>query len=143
MSEENKNEEAKNEDIDYKKGWELYYWQSMGARGTPVRLMFALGGAEWIEGCKSKTELQDAKEIKGTNIKGYPNFAFPIIRHKPSGLIISQTPAICQFLGDVLGFSPKTTIGKAHASQVMLTAADVYLEIVMKVLKTDGFFNGR
>ena len=62
--------------------YSLFYWQGMGGKGTVIRMCLELCELKWKEALEGKDASKDGIEIKGANIKGYPNFAYPILKHK-------------------------------------------------------------
>ena len=88
-----------------------YYVQGFGARGTIVRLAFEIAGVEYIDASD-----EDSAKNVGADIKtGYPTFAYPVV--KIDGAIISQTPAICQYVMAKGGFQPKCVIKQTQSLQ--------------------------
>lgn len=54
-------------------------------------------------------------------------YAPPIVV-SPEGFTLSQTPAICQYLGKMFGFYPSTAEGEARCAQISMSVADLHSE---------------
>ena len=66
--------------------------------------------------------------IKGEREQtGYPAYALPVVTRGPFKL--SQTPAICKYLGRRYGLYPKGEEDQWHADAVNLTVHDLFGEI--------------
>lgn len=128
-------EESKNDTNDAE--WELYYWQGMGGKGTVIRMCFELCQLKWRESLEGKDPNKDGAEIKGADIKGYPNFAYPIVKYKD--ILISQTPVICQYILNENGFKCDNKLDEYHSMQVALTIWDMWDEYAFKKNKAIGF----
>ena len=95
--------------------YSLFYWQGMGGKGTVIRMCLELCELKWKEALEGKDASKDGIEIKGANIKGYPNFAYPILKHKD--VVISQTPIICQYILNENGFKCNDKLDEYHGMQ--------------------------
>jgi len=134
----NGNEEEKNDsNNDDAEEWELYYWQGMGGKGTVIRMCLELCGLKWRESLEGKDASKDGTHIKGTDIKGYPNFAYPIVKYKD--IVISQTAIVCQYILNENGFKCDNKLDEYHSMQVALTVWDAWDEWAFKKNKTLGF----
>eukprot|EP01084_Bolivina_argentea_P297524 512595_1 len=102
--------------------WTLYYHRyGFGGRGSIIRMAFALADIKYAEG-----DVSEHGKIKGADIDGFPNFAFPIVKHGDQ--LLSQTPAIIQYILAIGKVGPTDPLKAAQAMQVALTAADVWSE---------------
>ena len=88
-----------------------YYVQGFGGRGTIVRLAFEIAGVKYIDA----SDEDSAKNVGADIETGYPTFAYPVV--KIDGAIISQTPAICQYVMAKGGFQPKSVIKQTQSLQ--------------------------
>ncbi len=63
-------------------------------------------------------------------MEGIPMFAPPILE-KPGGFRLSQTPAICKFIGTQLGYRPKPSdpVTEAQTDAINLTIHDYLREL--------------
>eukprot|EP01061_Rhynchopus_euleeides_P046383 TRINITY_DN878_c0_g1_i4.p1 TRINITY_DN878_c0_g1~~TRINITY_DN878_c0_g1_i4.p1 ORF type:complete len:292 (+),score=56.36 TRINITY_DN878_c0_g1_i4:103-876(+) len=127
----------------WKDGWCLYYWPGIGGRGLYIRLMFALGGAEYedrlrplrperVEDIPGSWEEVGRKvaEIRKDELSGdFPHMAMPIITNRKRGFCMNQVPAILLFLGDLFGLKPSDPVDAAHATQLLMQVTDVLSEV--------------
>eukprot|EP01084_Bolivina_argentea_P314729 545148_1 len=131
--------EEKEEDVGPPPDWELFYWQGFGGRATVIRLSFELAQIKWSEALKGKNAKTDASisKVKGADIDGFPNFAYPIVKHKEN--IISQTPAICMYILGQTEYKIENELERIYALQIVLTVWDAFTEWTGKINKTIGF----
>lgn len=97
--------------------WKLYYWYGFPGRGEYARLMFEEAGVPYDDVCNREGN-SDAvlKYFKGEH-DGFPVRAPPVIQR--GDFVLSQTPAILQYLGKELGMYPEGgPEEEAHAVQV-------------------------
>jgi glutathione S-transferase len=110
--------------------YELYYWPDIPGRGEFVRLVLEEAAtpyrdvgripAEQGGGTEAVTELWAGKG------EGHPIFAPPVL--KQGELVLSQTAAICHFLGRRHELTPRDEAGQAQALALQLTIADLVVE---------------
>ncbi|KAK3610950.1 hypothetical protein CHS0354_038999 [Potamilus streckersoni] len=106
--------------------WELYYWPGFPGRGEFVRLVFEEAGVKF-------RDMRDMVGVGGISrlvlegeLGGFPVLAPPVI--KKGKFQMSQTPAICRYLGKEFGLYPENAEDEAHADQVNLTIHDYIAE---------------
>ena len=109
----------------------FYYWPTIQGRGEFPRLVLEDAGADYVDVARrdeaeggGEPALMDLLERRDV---GTPLFAPPILQH--GGLFVSQTAAICIYLGDVLGLSPRDESGRWRAAHLQMTMADFVDEI--------------
>ena len=109
----------------------LYYWPTIQGRGEFPRLVLEDAGADYVDVAR----LDEAEgggepaimDLLQRGDVGTPLFAPPILQH--GALFVSQTAAICIYLGDVLGLSPRDESGRWRAAHLQITMADFVAEI--------------
>jgi len=109
----------------------LYYWPTIQGRGEFVRLVLEDAGAEYVDvarlpeadggGAAALVELMNRDDIV------VPPFAPPILQD--GELFLSQTAAICGYLGARLGLAPESETDRLRAGHLQLTLADWVGEI--------------
>ena len=109
--------------------WKLLYWYFTPGvgRGEFVRLMFEEAGVPYDDVCrKAKDSAAVMKFYNGEEL-GYPVQFPPII--KKGDFVLSQTPAILEYLGKKFGLYPDGGAEEeAHAMQLTLAVADCLAE---------------
>jgi glutathione S-transferase len=75
-------------------------------RGEFVRLMFAELDIEHEDVGKSAGSGEVAKFLQGNPLGGPPTYAPPVLVNTTTGLALSQTPVILQYLGRRFGLAP-------------------------------------
>lgn len=109
--------------------WKLYYWgtQSTGkGRGEYARLMFEVARVPY-------TEINDVNVIVPLLDRGgtigtapFPAYTVPMVMG-PNGICLSQTSAVCAFLGKKFGLYP-TPEQEFNALQIALSISDFHAE---------------
>ena len=103
--------------------WELYYWHFLAGRGDFVRLLFAEAEVEYRDVCRDEESSAAAlKFYKGERgPEEFPVLAPPIIRNPDTGFVLSQTPAILEYLGRKYRLCPpeEDLEAQAQAMQVI------------------------
>ncbi len=109
----------------------LYYWPMIQGRGEFPRLVLEDGGADYVD--VARLDEADGggvpaimNVLQRTDV-GTPLFAPPILEH--GALFVSQTAAICTYLGNLLGLSPRDESGRWRAAHLQVTMADFVDEI--------------
>lgn len=109
--------------------YELIYWPALPGRGEFIRLLFEEAGESYIDKAKQDPEnvVQEVLGFMGSTDTGNNPavFASPILRH--GDLLLSQTPAILQYLAPRLGLSPKEGNGVHHLNAIVLTLIDGFV----------------
>ena len=112
-----------------KPDWTLYYWglASTGkGRGEYARLMFEIAKVPYSEVNDPNTILPLVDTGGKTGSASFPAFAVPMITG-PKGVCISQTVAICSFLGKLFGFYPEPEL-EFQALQIALSIQDFHTD---------------
>ncbi len=109
----------------------LHYWPTIQGRGEFPRLVLEDAGAEYVDvarldegrggGIPALLALLERTDI------GTPVFAPPVLEH--GALFLSQTAAICMYLGNRLGLSPPDESDRWRAAHLQLTLADLVTEV--------------
>ena len=110
--------------------YRLYYWPDIQGRGEFVRLVLEDAGASYVDvarlpedeggGVPALMACLDRDDV------GTPNLAPPILQQ--GDLYISQTAAICAYLGERHGLAPDGD-ARWQALHLQLTIADFVVEI--------------
>ena len=114
--------------------WKLYYWHDdsppvgpFPGRGEYVRLMFEEAGVAYEDVCRKAKNCAEIMAFMKGEKPGFPAFAPPIIQH--GDFVLSQTPAILQFLGKKFDLFPAGGAEEeAHAAQLVMSITDYHLE---------------
>ncbi|KAL8403378.1 hypothetical protein RB594_008579 [Gaeumannomyces avenae] len=101
----------------------LIYWPGIPGRGEFVRIALEEAGVAY----KDTAHQADCMSVIQAELAGDdgnpPAFAVPALRH--GDLLISQTPNILQYLGEVVaGLAPAEGPGRYHVHALALTALD-------------------
>jgi glutathione S-transferase len=108
----------------------LYYWPNIPGRGEFVRLVLEEAGAPYRDVGRLPPEQGGGVEAVvaywAGKHEGHPVFAPPVL--KQGELVLSQTAAICHFLGGRHALAPQDEAGQALALALQLTIADFVLE---------------
>lgn len=111
--------------------YELFYWPGLPGRGECVRLALEEAGVEYIDYARLPEEkgggVSGVTRILGAEAGTRPSFAVPVLRD--GSLVIGQTPAILQYLGDRLGLAPREPSDRLWCHQIQLTLGDFMDEI--------------
>ncbi len=110
--------------------YELYYWPNIPGRGEFVRLVLEEARAPYRDVGRLPAEQGGGVEAvvafwEGER-EGHPIFAPPVMKH--GGLVLSQTAAICHFLGCRHELAPQDEAGRAQALALQLTITDLVVE---------------
>jgi glutathione S-transferase len=107
--------------------YELYYWSPIPGRGEFIRLPLEASGTPYRDVARLPKEQGGGNEAIGRMLAGSPpGFACPIL--KWGDLVISQTPAILQWLAPRVGLAPADERGRLGAHQLQLTIGDFLVE---------------
>jgi glutathione S-transferase len=111
--------------------YELYYWPMLQGRGEFVRLVLEQAGAPYVDVARLPEEEGGGLTpllafIKGER-PGQPPYAPPILMHE--SLVLSQSGAICAYLGQRHSLAPENPGQRWQALQLQLTIADVTDEV--------------
>ena len=99
----------------------LYYWP-IPFRGQFARYLLAFAGADWAEAdAKAVTALYRADPADQPT----PMMAPPFLHDREGDVWLSQMPAICSYLGDVLGLMPGTRAQDTLTLKVLGDCNDV------------------
>jgi glutathione S-transferase len=110
--------------------YELYYWPGIQGRGEFVRLALEEAGAEYIDVAREGAGKEGARAVMafmGREDIAHPPFAAPFL--KDGDVVIGQTSAILQYLGDRHELAPKDAVGRLWTHQIELTIADLVGEV--------------
>jgi len=110
--------------------YELYYWPNIPGRGEFVRLVLEAAAVPYRDVGRLPAEQGGGVEAvvaywEGKR-EGHPIFAPPVL--KQGELVLSQTAAICHFLGIRHELAPQDEEGQAQALALQLTISDFVLE---------------
>ena len=107
--------------------YELYYWPNIPGRGEFVRLVLEEAATPYRDVGRLPAEQGGGVEAVAAfwagKREGHPIFAPPVL--KQGELVLSQTAAICHFLGRRHELAPQDEAGQAQALALQLTIADV------------------
>lgn len=110
--------------------YELYYWHNIPGRGEFVRLVLEEAAAPYRDVGRLPTEqgggVGAVAALWAGKSEGHPIFAPPVL--KQDELVLSQTAAICHFLGRRHELAPQDDAGQAQALALQLTIADLVVE---------------
>lgn len=106
--------------------YELYYWPSIQGRGEFVRLALEEAGVDYVDVARERGAAA-LMEVMGDAALERPPLAPPFL--KAGSLVIGQTAAILQFLGERHGLAPADEAGRLWTHQLQLTLADFVQEI--------------
>ena len=110
--------------------YELYYWPNIPGRGEFVRLVLEEAGVPYRDVGRLPAEegggIEPVVAFWQGESEGPPVFAPPVL--KQGDLVLSQTAAICHFLGCRHGLAPPDEAGRARALSLELTLADLVVE---------------
>ncbi|MGH0029919.1 MAG: glutathione S-transferase [Myxococcota bacterium] len=110
--------------------YDLYYWPNIAGRGEFVRLVLEEAAEPYRDVGRLPAEQGGGVEAvaafwAGKN-EGPPVFAPPVLVQGP--LVLSQTAAICHFLGTRHDLAPRDEVEQARALALQLTIADLVVE---------------
>ncbi|MDP2437922.1 MAG: glutathione S-transferase family protein [archaeon] len=102
--------------------FKVYYWPGFSGRAEPILMLLTDAGVSF--------ELVQGREAVQAGLAAAGDvFAVPLLVEEGSGLALSQTPAILEYLGNRFGFGVKAAEhAAAKASQVGLDIADLWAE---------------
>jgi glutathione S-transferase len=110
--------------------YELYYWPDIPGRGEFVRLVLEQAGTPYRDVGRLPADQGGGADAVlafwAGQREGHPVFAPPVL--KQGGLVLSQTAAICHFLGRRHELAPPDEADQAQALALQLTIADLVLE---------------
>ncbi|MEI7036659.1 glutathione S-transferase [Fulvimonas yonginensis] len=106
--------------------YELYYWTGIPGRGEFVRLALEDAGADYVDVCRERGDALMDAFLSGEHEHALP-FAPPFLR--AGRLLIAQTAAILDYLGQHLGLVPEGEARRIQANQLQLTIADLVAEV--------------
>ncbi|NUO74266.1 MAG: glutathione S-transferase [Frateuria sp.] len=106
--------------------YELYYWTGIQGRGEFVRLALEDAGAEYVDIAREHGDKAMEPFLEGEHAEALP-FAPPFL--KAGHLLIAQTAAILDYLGQHLRLVPEGEARRIHANQLQLTIADLVTEV--------------
>ena len=110
--------------------YELYYWPDIPGRGEFVRLVLEAAGSPYRDVGRLPAEqgggADAVAEFYAGRREGHPIFAPPVLSQ--GTLVLSQTAAICHFLGCRHGLAPQDEVGRAQALALQLTISDLAVE---------------
>ncbi|MCX5741593.1 MAG: glutathione S-transferase [Proteobacteria bacterium] len=107
--------------------YELYYWPSIQGRGEFVRLVLEDAGADYVDVCRQPGGMDRMKQILGGHEPALLPLAPPFVR--AGELWLSQTALIAAYVGEQLGLAPVDEQGRLTARSIMLTIADLIVEV--------------
>ncbi|KAL8377496.1 hypothetical protein RB595_008259 [Gaeumannomyces hyphopodioides] len=103
----------------------LIYWPGFPGRGEFVRIALEEAGIAYKDTAHQVDGMSVMQAQLAGDDKNPPVFAVPALRH--GDVLISQTPNILQYLGEVAGLAPTAAAGGAgrhHVHALALTALD-------------------
>lgn len=101
----------------------LIYWPGLPGRGEFVRLALEEAGIAYKDTAHQAEGMTVMQAQVAGDDKNPPVFAVPALRH--GDVLISQTPNILQYLGEVAGLAPSASgPGRHHVQALALTALD-------------------
>jgi glutathione S-transferase len=106
--------------------YELYYWTGIQGRGEFVRLALEDAGADYVDVARQRGDAPMEAFLDGEHDQPLP-FAPPFL--KAGRLLIAQTAAILDYLGQHLPLVPEGEARRIYANQLQLTIADLVAEI--------------
>jgi glutathione S-transferase len=110
--------------------YELYYWPGIPGRGEFVRLVLEEAAASYRDMGRLPADegggIEAVAAFWAGRREGHPVFAPPVL--KQGDLVLSQTAAICHFLGCRHALAPPDEAGQAQALALQLTIADLVVE---------------
>ncbi|MDJ0789305.1 MAG: glutathione S-transferase [Myxococcota bacterium] len=110
--------------------YELYYWPNIPGRGEFVRLVLEEAAAPYRDVGRLPAEegggTPAVAKYWAAQAEGHPVFAPPVLKH--DALVLSQTAAICHFLGCRHDLAPRDAAGQALTLALQLTIADLVVE---------------
>jgi glutathione S-transferase len=110
--------------------YDLYYWPNIPGRGEFVRLVLEEAATPYRDVGRLPAEQGGGVEAVvafwAGKREGHPIFAPPVL--KQGELVLSQTAAICHFLGRRHELAPRDEAGQAQALALQLTIADLVVE---------------
>ena len=106
--------------------YQLYYWPMIQGRGEYVRLALEDAGAAYDDAARHDDGMSAMMRMMEAR-NGTPPFAPPFL--KAGKVVIGQTANILFYLGARHGLAPKAEAGRLWVHQLLLTIADLVLEI--------------
>jgi glutathione S-transferase len=107
--------------------YELYYWPGIQGRGEFPRLVLEDRGADYVDIAREPGGMKKMMAAMERGLDGVLPFAPPFLR--AGKVVIAQAANVSRFLGESLGLAPKTEHGRAAASLIALTIADLVAEV--------------
>lgn len=108
-------------------GFELYYWK-LKNRGNYVRMLLAEAGVKYQEVTDPavwETKCRCRNKMEENGLCNEP-FAPPFIYH--NGRVISQTPAVILYTGEITGLTPKSRLDVAAGIMIVGNISDAMNE---------------
>eukprot|EP00122_Pirum_gemmata_P015812 Pgem_evm1s14786 len=103
--------------------WELLYHTSGGMRSEYIKIMFEDAGVDYEIHNRDMYAMTEAFSDGVDFGRGAPIFAPPILKNGDD-FVLTQTPAIVEFVGEKLGYTPSTIEEKALCKSYLLSALD-------------------
>eukprot|EP00808_Paulinella_micropora_P031104 g20052.t1 len=94
----------------------VYYHNGFSGRAEPIRMILE----------DAEVEYKMVRSFNQLPQKDWPSFACPAIQ--VGTFTMAQTPAICQYLGQALGYDLASVDARARVAQASLDVADIWSE---------------
>ncbi|CAN5703128.1 glutathione S-transferase [soil metagenome] len=107
--------------------YDLYYWPGIQGRGEFVRLVIEEAGADYVDVAREPGGMKKLEHALAKGIDGVRPFAPPFLRARKT--VVAQTANITRYLGERHGLAPANDHGRAAASTIALTIADLVAEV--------------
>jgi glutathione S-transferase len=107
--------------------YELFYWPGIQGRGEFARLVLEDAGVDYVDVAREPGGMPKLMRALDKGLDGVRPFAPPFLRAGKT--VIAQTANITRFLGERHGLAPATEHGRAAASTIALTIADLVAEV--------------
>ena len=119
--------------------YRLYYWPEIQGRGEFVRLVLEDAGASYVDvaGCRARKGWDGCLVAVLRRADIGLLFRPPILQH--GDLYISQTAAICGYLGERHGLLPDG-VGRWRTQQLQLTIADFVVEFTTPINRSRSLY---
>lgn len=107
--------------------YDLYYWPGIQGRGEYVRLVLEQAGCPYRDVAREDGGMAALTAILDGTAGALVPFAPPFLVH--GDIVLSQTAAICAWVGERHGLAPEAEALRLFARSVALTTADFAAEI--------------
>lgn len=99
----------------------LYYWP-IPFRAQAARYIMTAGGLRWEE-----PEVDEVEALYGSEIadQPWPFIGPPLLYDREADLWLSQSAAICSYLGEIAGLMPESAAARAQTHKVLGDCTDV------------------